>query len=208
MEYPIEILPNPAYKIIDCELADHFLIRFFNAADENDILDPVTGQLKIQHICSPTERIDDLSLSLLGIYNPGHIDLEFTDAGKQKFMHYCPPNETVDVPVFETEFLQTPGRFYWCAAINKLSNQQFAYTRGNDPFTTTCMVMHTPMRWNYWHFSLRWNTDLGDLEALDDRQRRNVAKRIGQAVRVAISRFAVTQVPQSPQLSQQCYSTN
>jgi hypothetical protein len=189
MNYPVEILPNPAFKIIDCELSDHFLIRFFNCNDVNDITNPETGQIKIQHICSPAEKIDDLSLSLLGIYRPEHITLNFTVAGKEKYMHYCKPDEAVDVPVFDTEFNHSSGRFFWCANIKKLNNRTFDYTRGHDPFIATCLVKHTPMKWNYWHFSLRWSTDLGLLDNLDERQRKNIAKRIGQAVRVTISHF-------------------
>ena len=71
-------------------------------------------------------------------------------------MHYCNPDDRVEIPLFEIEFTNDANRLFWCAKINQLNNVAFPYTRGKEPFT--CGVEHTPMKWNYWHFSLRWNT--------------------------------------------------
>jgi hypothetical protein len=84
----------------------------------------------------------------------------------------------------------------------------FSYTQNNDPFTAVCFVAHTPMKWNYWHFSLQWNTDLGPLENFGEKKRKNVAKRIGQSVRVLISHFAMIEIPVHPPLQKNCYCKN
>src|SRR5690242_1833624 len=134
MNYPQEILPNPNYKFIDCNLSQHFLIRFMNTSNVDDILDPVSKNIKVEHICSPKERIEDLSMSLLGIYNEQHITLDFTQEGKAKFMHYCEPDASVEMPLFGTDFSINNNRHFWCILIEKIDNKNFDYTRGTTPF--------------------------------------------------------------------------
>ena len=208
MDYPQEILPNPNYKFIDCALPTHFVIRHTNTSDKNQIWDSETNRIVLQHICSPEERIDDLSMSLLGIYTPDHIFLEFTDEGNVKFMEYCDPDIDPETPVFEKEFNTNENRRFWWMPISKVHNVQFNYTRSNEPYLATCMVRHTPMLWNYWHFSLRWSTDLGELENLEERQRKKVAKRIGHAARVSISHFASIDPPIFEPLESSCFTKN
>jgi len=89
-----------------------------------------------------------------------------------------------------------------------LNNKHFDYTRNNDPFTATCLVRHTPMRWNYWHFSLHWQTDQGLLEELEENLRKKIAKRIGHSVRVELSRLAKLTSPLQPLLASHCYNKN
>src|SRR5690606_34460022 len=113
MDYPKEILPNPNYKIIDCDLSNHFVIRFTNTSDKEKLWDSEANAVIIQHICSPDERIDDLSMSLLGIYTPAHIFIELTEEGKAKFNAECAPDADVPVPVFTKEFIRNNNRHYW-----------------------------------------------------------------------------------------------
>jgi hypothetical protein len=207
MDYPIEILPDPAYKIIDCDLSDYFLIRL-TFTDKIEEIISESGEINIRQVCSPEELIDDLSFSLYGIYNLSHINLNFTKAGKDRLMHYCRPDEEVEIPVFGTEFTNDAVRHRWFARIGDLHNVPFNYTRSNDPFVAICIVRHTPMKWNFWHFSLRWETDLGPLEELEERKRKNVAKRIGHSVRAEIARLAKLDVPETPALEKRCYCKN
>lgn len=208
MDYPQEILPNPDYKFIDCDLSAHLVIRFTNTSDKNQIWDFETNRIVFQHICSPEDRIDDLSMSLLGNYTTDHIFLEFTNEGKSKFMEYCEPDIEPDTPIFETDFNTDSNRHFWWIPISKIHNIQFDYTRSNEPYLATCKVQHTPMRWNYWHFSLRWSTDLGELENLEEKQRKKVAKRIGHAARVSIAHFASIENPTPAFLDSKCFRKN
>ena len=208
MDYPQEILPCSNYKSIDCNLSEHFLIRLTNTDKIEEIVDQETGNVQLQQICSPEERIDDLSCSLLGIYNIPHIRLGFTAEGKAKYMHYCPPDEDIETPTYQADFTNDANRHYWCIPIHKIDGVPFDYTRGNDPFTAVCIVKHTPMRWNYWHFSLRWQTDLGALEDLDEKTRKKVARRIGHSARVALSHLAKVECPDHENLSTNCYCKN
>jgi hypothetical protein len=205
MNYPTEILPNKNYKLIDCDLSAHFLMRLIETTDAAEIFDLITGKILIHQICSPTERIDDFSTSMHGIYNESHIRLNFTSEGKKKFMSYCEPDKEGEIPVFGTHFTNDANRSFWFVMINQLHNKKFDYTRNNDPFIAICSVHHTPARWNYWHFSLRWETDLGPLDNLEGKQRKNVAKRIGHSLRVIISHFASFGNPPHIHLNKSCY---
>lgn len=198
MDYPQEILPNPDYKLIDCDLNDHFLIRFTNTNNINEIWDSETNTVSYQQICSPGERIDDLSMSLLDVYKVAHIFLDFTPAGREKYMFYCSPDDAVGTPVYATDFFTNNNRHYWCVPINQLHNREFKYEQDNLPLTATCIVTHKPMRWNFWHFSLRWKLDLELLEDMPDKTRKKIAKKIGQAVRVTIAHFAIIHEPEHP----------
>jgi hypothetical protein len=208
MNYPQEILPNTNFKFIDCSLSDYYLIRTINTNNQELFWDKETNSLVIKYVCSPEERIDDLSMSLLGIYNIGHIYIDLTKEGKIKYGEYCEPDEIVDSPEFEIDFINNTDKHFWCAPINKLDNTPFDYTRGKDPFKATCIVKHTPTKWNFWHFSLRWITDLGPLEDLEEKLRSKVARRIGHAARVTISHFAIIHVPEHPIIPANFYCKN
>jgi hypothetical protein len=208
MDYPVEILPNPQYKLIDCDLSACFLIRLMDDVSIDDIVDSETGEIRTNYICSPPERISDMSFGLFGIYNARHIQLAFTNAGKAKFMLYCAPDEVVIPPEYETEFTNDAKKLYCSLPIQALNNQQFFYTRGSDPFIATCLVKHTPVRWNYWHFSLYWKIEEGLLEELEESRRKKIAKRIGHSVRVELSRLAKLSSPLQPEMPSHCYSKN
>lgn len=205
MHYPIEILPNPNYKLINCDLSDYFVIRFFNTNNTSELLDPETKKVTIQNICSPTERIDDLSMSLLGIYKPDHIYLDFTPKGKLKFLSYCEPDIDPVIPIFENDFVLNENRHFWWIPIEKVHKKKVEYKSHDKPFVATCFVCHTPMLWNYWHFSLRWNTELGPLDKMDEKLRKKAAKRIGHSARVIISHFASIDDPDLTILPPTCY---
>ena len=205
MDYPEEILPNPNYKRIDCDLSNYFVVRFFNTNHISEILDPETNKVVIQHICSGSEKIEDLSMSLLGIYKPEHIFLDFTSQGKSKFMSYCEPDVNPTVPIFEDDYLLNKDRHFWWIPINSIHKRKVEYTSKEEPYVATCFVCHTPMLWNYWHFSLRWSTELKPLDKMDVKLKNKVAKRIGHSARVLISHFASIEDPDLTPLPSACY---
>lgn len=208
MEYPVEILPNPQYKFIDCNLSSYFLVRLINSENIEEIVDTETGEIRVSFICSPPERIKDMSFSLFGIYNDKHVRLALTEAGKAKFNYYCAPDTVVDIPIFETEFTNNAIKSYCSIPIQELHNKNFEYTRNNDPFIATCLVKHTPMKWNYWHFSLHWKIDIGILEELEENLQKKIAKRIGHSVRVELARLAKMISPCQAILPTHCYNKN
>lgn len=206
MPYPNQILPTIGNKHIDCDVDDYFLIRHTEVANPAEIVDSETGFIRPRYICSPEERVDDLSSSLLGIFEHQFITLDFTHNGKGKFMFYCDPDEEVDVPIEGVDYNTNEHRNAWTIKIGLVNGIQFPYTIANEPYTATCHVVHTPMRWNFWHFSFRWHTDnLGPLDNLEPKQRQKVARRIGIASRALICNFARLMVPPHSILPEACY---
>lgn len=208
MIYPIEILPSQDRKWIDCPLGDYFLIRHFEVKDDEEAIDPDTGNIRVKCICHPKEQIIDLSMNLVGIFTIQHLNIQFTPDGKAKYVKYCEPNETVTPPSHNVDFSLSVNKRFWCVPISKLDGVSFNYNRNNDTLSAICRVCHTPMRWNFWHFSIRWETNAGPLEEMDEREKNKIAQKLGHSARVAISHFAKVEVPNHPLLPSICYSNN
>jgi hypothetical protein len=191
MIYPELILPNPACKIIDGDLSEYFLIRY---------VDNVSGTLPEpileEHICTPRDKIEDLSTSLLGIFVTEYIHLTFTKESFPIFMQYCAPDYSASIPVFEKDFYSKKDRTCWYIQIGQIHGKDFPYKSGENDLVAVCNVIHTPMIWNYWHFSVRWSVDGIFLNDMDTKQKEKIARKIGFAARVLFSKFAVTREPE------------
>jgi hypothetical protein len=205
MDYPIEILPGPTFKLIDCDLTDYFLIRHVDISKEESLIDADTNVVYKKYICPQSDHIEDLSTSLLGIFKTNYIYIAFTAEGGIKYFAYCYPNEIVEVPEFEKDFFNKEERKYWWVPIGKLHNREFIYNVGENQVSATCLVIHTPTKWNYWHFSLRWKTNIGLIGDLEEKKKRNIARKIGHSAIVAISQFAKVTSPEYTELPNECY---
>ena len=104
LEYPSEILPQPEFKIIDCDLSDQHLIRSTSTKEKEELVDRNTGLVKTEHICSPRTNMEDLSTSLFGVFNQYHNAIELTKEGKNLYSEYCPPNIEVVPPVHNEHY--------------------------------------------------------------------------------------------------------
>lgn len=194
MDFPEELLPNPSYKKIECDLNKFHLIRYTN---NKDIINSETNKIKIDAICSPREQIEDLSTSLLGIYTYEHTLLDLTITGKESFAEYCEPDVAINPkPIYEQDFIVNDEKGYWLILIEKLQNIECVIERNSENIYAECRVEHTPMRWNYWHFSLRWFLKNKDcyLKDLDDKEKKVIAKKIGSEARGLMLQFCKIQV--------------
>jgi len=208
MNYPTEILPNAKYKRITCDLSNHYLIRFTHSNIREEIFDDNIKQVKQNQICSPKEHISDLSTSLLGIYIPSFVSIELTKTGKETYSIECEPDEIVEPPVFDTDFIQNENRSFWVILISHINTLIADYTKPNitDQFKATCSIEHTPMKWNFWHFSIRW--DLGQnvfLHQLPPKTIAKVYKRLTSDRRATIAMFASIEEPNYSQLGVEEY---
>lgn len=196
MKYPVHILPNPAYKLIGCDLNGNHFIRIIKNVDKTQIIDSTTGNLKVEHICSPREHISDLSVSLLGVYTENEIWISLTKEANPIYSTYCNPDEDVRIPEFQQDYVYNANNHFWCIPVEKIHNQLFDYTLGVDgQFVTLCQVYHTPMRWNYWHYSIRWCINQNMLEDLEKNEKDKYARKIAHNVRVLFSEYARISVP-------------
>lgn len=188
--FPVKILPNPFYKIIECNLSDYCLIRYTDGACG---FDHQTGFVAEKSICSPKENISDLSTCLLGVFRLEFLKISLTRNGIDNYSAYCAPDEKVSTPVYEADYTIEDNRGYWSVLIKDINNTIVNYTKSNFPFTATCVVRHTPAKWNYWHFSINWEIEDGFWHNLDDKQRKTLDKRLAHEARTHIKFHAKCQ---------------
>lgn len=154
--YPVTILPNKKYKTITADVNDYFLIRHALLNDNDTLLDTTTGHIKENYISSPKEYMQDLSTSLLGHFDPTFIEIELIKKGKELYNHYCNPDDSVKTPIKGIHYISNTSRTFWTIKIGDVNNHPVQFQNVNGTFTANCQVLHTPMKWNYWHFSIRW----------------------------------------------------
>lgn len=206
MNYPTRILPQTSYKLIDCDLSSHYLIRYTNTNDILEIINPETGFVKQEHICTPKKHASDLSTSLLGVFEVTHIQIQLTEVGKTKYNDYCQPDANIDVPIFQQDFERNTSRHFWVILIKDILNAEVDYLKSNTPFKANCIIQHTPMKWNFWHFSIRWKVEDGYWHELTEKEQEKLAKRLGSEVRAYISKYAKVEEPNYEELDEILYS--
>jgi len=88
--------------------------------------------------------------------------------------------------------------------IDELLNMTVPYTRGNDPEqkTVQCKVLHTPVRSNFWHCSIRWFNEDGDI--ID--QKGNWRKRMLSTARSMLVEIGDLQPPPTAVIPTTLYS--
>lgn len=192
--YPKKIPPNRHYKLIQCDLAQHYLIR---STHSKDILDEATGFVKEKCICDPSEQIKDLSTSLLGIFNEKHIPIDLTRDGAKRFGNYCEPDTIVDPPIFEQDYTLNYDKGYWTIQIGKINNTKVHYPMNNPEFIAICKVQHTPAYWNYWHFSINWETNKKLWHELPDKDSKKLSKKLRHEAKAHIKMFAKHFIPET-----------
>ena len=205
MRYPSEILPNANYKLINCDLSSFYLIRFTHSNIRSDIFDDTVNQVRQTQIVDPSKGMDDLSTNLLGIFTPDHIQIKLTDLGKSKYNEYCEPDAVVATPISDLDYTWLTSRGFWVVLVGDINAITADYTKGDidTKFKATCVIEHMPMKWNYWHFSIRWETeDLGFWHKLNDNQKKKLAKRLGHEARANIAMFAKIEQPEYPVISE------
>jgi len=213
MNYPFEILPNPYRKLFTCVFQKHKIIRAIKDStlydlptNRDEIRDVKTNLIKEKYICSPSHNLADLSVSLYGVFNASHNEIELHGDGKAIYNLDCSADEKISPPVFEDHFILVP-RFYWWMEAEKMHLQTIQLNYNNNQYLVRCHVVHSPMRWNFWHFSFRWEIDgLGYLHQLSDQSVKNkLAKKIGEIGRAQVKMHAQWSELDPFTLNKSCY---
>ncbi len=191
MDYPFHLLPQRNYKIIPYEAwmnAYHLL----HHTRDKDLLDPETNLLKLDYIVINTDHLKDFSTNLLGIFTPKDC---YWSIKKQRSDEYFGKSweegEEVASPLFDDfEYHDERGLFY--LKIENFARKEVR-SRSEDEITVICDVLHTPVRFNFWHFSLRWRNETGEhIHELKANRIRNFFKSV---IRKFIQDNAVLETP-------------
>lgn len=208
MDFPTELLPKENYKTIDCDISKCILVRIVKIIEEFPLINPDTGNIQLKYIADPTKQIADYSTNLLGVFEMQHLDIALTENGKLKYNHYCNPNEIVDTPIFQTDFDNNKVEKYFTLLISELNNYEIPYENGNEKYKGVCSIEHTPMKWNFWHFSIRWkNVDKEYLHLQNENKlKRGWARQLSSAAKSLIVQFARLNEPNYFVIPKNCYT--
>ncbi|MDR2814713.1 MAG: hypothetical protein LBB79_08700 [Prevotellaceae bacterium] len=154
MNYPSRLLPQSDYKKITWanDLRSLFLLRH---APTQNLLDE-TKKLKEEYIARQADHLRDLSTHLLGEFLVEDNKIEVVEKGKDFFSEWS-EGESASKPVYSVDFVinEERGCFYW--SIEEIISLEFSHTDhiGNSSYQLNFKVLHTPVKCNFWHFSIR-----------------------------------------------------
>ncbi len=205
MSYPVKILPNPNFKYIDCDCSSLYLVRSTTANTEADLIDPETKKVYIKHICSPKDNIIDLSTSLLGVFETEHLKLELTSHGLDKYNHECSPDEKVAIPILDEDYTQGKFKICFFLKIGDINKNFVDFRKENMTHKAECNIIHSPMRWNYWHFSVRWKVGEDIIPYENEYRKKNWVQKLSSESRSMISEFGVINVNEANIIPEKCY---
>jgi hypothetical protein len=212
MDYPAQILPQRNFKLIVADLSGYFLLRITPTDKKDELIDKATNNANVKYLCSPREQLIDFSCSLLGVYLPEHVLIKLTKVGGEKYSHYCNPDDEVEAPIYETHFILNPGRGFLCAPISELHGTEFKYkdpkNHNAEEEKFTCLVCHTPMMWNYWHFSLHWNTPTTMIKDYNDKTSRKEIQKIAHMARTLLSEILIADPPAYKEIPKEFFQKN
>ncbi|MFN8250352.1 MAG: hypothetical protein U0V75_00625 [Ferruginibacter sp.] len=214
MNYPTKLLPQKKYKIINCDISNSLLIRHIDIKDNDyEIEDPETGNVKLKYISQQTKHIADYSTSLFGIFTIKHLAIRLTNEGKKKYNEYCEPNSLITPLIFNDDFLIDNNRKFISFKVGSINNKIITYPQNDTNTNGKCVVEHTPMKWNYWHFSVRWvNENFEYLnkqpEVLFDRPKTGWVRLFSTAARAMLANNAKAYVQECEFPKKKCYQSS
>jgi hypothetical protein len=191
--YPDILLPLQNYKFIKCDISDHFLIRHFDLKQNIPVTDE-NNDISQEYICSPKDKIQDLSTSLLGYFVYEHTQIELTEYGKKTYANYCLPNANMTLLSYPGDYIINDKRKYWVIQAGAFYSLKTSIKIIDEDVEALSYVQHTPMMWNFWHFSIKWEIQkkglLDNKQIFSDKEQKKYADKIGSKVRSKIASLA------------------
>jgi hypothetical protein len=203
------LLPKVNYKSINCNLHDCFLIRYIDRVNNTEPIKGDDNQFLLKKLYSPSERIGDLSMSLLGHFKLEFNFIKITKEGKLAgYSDYCAPNFDGKSPLHPEHFVLDENRRFWAMPVKIFKKLTSTINRNNKIITAQCDVKHTPTKINFWHFSICWQIDGQDILTnpdYDEKEKATLFQKIGADVRATIKISATDNIIDQPGLEETCY---
>lgn len=122
------------------------------------------GALDPDVVVVQSQQVPALSTSLFGHFKLDHTKIELIGDRRTYFNEMCNPDDAVDEPIDLVDYQLNAQRHYIVLPISKLHKAKHTFKSGSgDIMQIESVLEHTPMRWNFWHFSLQWDTNEGRL---------------------------------------------
>lgn len=156
MEYPVRLLPKSQYKIIEINdlPKETSLIR---SAVVREHLDD-NGDIRVRAIAEKSLDCIDMSCNQYGMSEPPDLCIRIKDS-KERFEKWDGESDST-ISDEEWEFGDiNPAIFL--KNVKSLNNKIYpgvTRTVGKDieTFSVKCIVSHDPMKYNFWHFEIRY----------------------------------------------------
>lgn len=179
MAFPNHLLPQQDYSKIawQDELRQHFLLR---TTPTSDIIDPETKMVRARFVLGDgqgRDNLKDYSTNLWGIYTAPDAAIQmFKGEHFDYWVGAWEPGEAVSSPAPDEYIVRDEfGCFFY--AIGAIADFPQPIAIANKLYYTQahCYVCHTPVRSNFWHFSVRWKIGEEDIEdVLSSKERRDL----------------------------------
>lgn len=154
MEYPTILLPQPSFKRIEAYLEMGWICRT-TTLFPTDLSDLIPEQVFYQK----WEELYDYSTNLLGHFELDHNFISLCGEDKKYFQTYWDFAEEVRKPTLENDFVIEQSKqifFLPIGLIHQKIRIPFKRPPKNNPDELIAIVVHTPTRSNFWHFSIQW----------------------------------------------------
>jgi hypothetical protein len=198
MQYPQHLLPQSHYRLIEWAawLEDNYLVRH---TPDTNLIDTDTEMLRLDYIVPEhgTSQMKDFSTNLLGTFTKEDCLWKMEGDSKAYYLfELWSPGEVVKEPVWQQDFQRDESRGMFFLRIGDIIDQEVPYTiGGKDNFTAVCKVKHTPNRANFWHFSVRWFNQDGDI--YPDQRGNWIDRMLKTAIRTVIREHAKLEAPEA-----------
>lgn len=167
-------MPQETYKqTIDIRLVQNFNLIHYTESQE--IIDPITKKLKLEHVVKRTDHLRDYSNNLLSVFKKEDIFIEIIKGPlKEQFTSLWKKGTVVPTPLFSKDFTLNEKRGYFFLNISDCHNKTVTEYQDETKVKPKCKIIHTPTNCNYWHFSLRWLHNDQDIINMTKKQRRRI----------------------------------
>lgn len=154
MKYPAHLLPLKNYKIIDFDKAN-LGFRYLVRHTENTDIQDVDGHLKGELVAIQSDHLKDYSTNLFGTFQLA--DLQWQFGRDTSCTALWTPGDEAHNPTEQEVTLIAQQRGCFFLSIASFHQTSFATkVEQEGEQHVTCKVVHTPVKSNFWHCSLRW----------------------------------------------------
>lgn len=202
MKYPIRLLPQPNFRKIQVpEIRDkYYLLR---STKDKDFIDPITGKIKIEYLVEDETiaHLRDFSTNLLGVFTIRDSQWHYKSS-ERKLLLLSEWNEGEEglCPNIPEDIELNTEKGCVFIPINEVHEREVPHRSLNFK-RLECKVLHTPIKSNFWHFSIRWYFD-GLSKENWTKGIKNLMKTTGRSFLIEVIKF---EEPNYIQISQNLY---
>lgn len=205
MTYPAVLLPIKGYKKIETNLEDCYISR---TVPSKDFIHPNTKCIRFEFLFSDSDlEAFDYSTNLLGHFTVDHCYIQLIGKRKKYFRNYWNFVEEVELPIFNQDFIHDSDKGVIYLLVGSIHNSikcPYSKDKNIEAFATS-VIVHTPSRSNFWHFSIKWLDQEGNFINCNKAAWKNS---IVSTFRVKLCELILGSLPSTPRPIESCHYCN